>query len=56
MNDPFEGDILLTPSLLLQQMVIPLQLTDETSRPVQVYPPDWLGEQQYGLELASQEI
>ena len=55
-NDASESDSLLTPPLLLQQMVIALQLTDEPTRPVQVYPADALGEQQYGLELPLQEI
>ena len=53
-NDAFESESLLTPLLLLQQIVMPLQLTDEASRPVQTYPPDWLGEQQNGLELPLQ--
>jgi len=35
---------------------MPLQLTDEASRPEQVVPPDWLGEQQYGFESPPQVI
>jgi hypothetical protein len=53
-NDAFKS--LLTPALLLQQIVMPLQLTDEASRPEQVVPPDWLGEQQYGFESPPQVI
>jgi len=37
-------------------MVMPLQLTDEPTRPTQVYPSASDGEQQYGLELPPQVI
>ena len=55
-SNAFESDSLLTPPLLLQQMVMPLQLTDESFKPEQSNPSDALGEQQYGLELPLQEI
>jgi hypothetical protein len=53
-NNAFKS--LLTPALLLQQIVMPLQLIDEPSRPEQVVPPAWLGEQQYGFESPLQVI
>jgi hypothetical protein len=55
-NDAFESDGLLTPLLLLQQIVIPLQLTEEASRPEQVTPLESVGEQQNGFESPLQVI